>query len=82
FGDRITIPMPNGRKVWQQERANGTLITPYHLDDQAGNAQRVNGTPHSQLDAQAAWDLGRMSAWPTAKQTQSMGYYTEQELGF
>jgi phospholipase C len=57
-------------------------VLPYHLDQTVGNAQRVSGTPHSQPDAQAAWDLGRMSAWPTAKKTQSMGYYTEQELGF
>ena len=31
FGDRFTIPLANGRKVWQQERANGAVLTPYHL---------------------------------------------------
>ncbi|MDT6961806.1 phospholipase C, phosphocholine-specific [Cupriavidus sp. SZY C1] len=82
FGDRITIPMPNGRKVWQQERANGTLITPYHLDDQAGNAQRVSGTPHAWADSQQAWDNGRMSRWPVAKTDTSMGYYKEKEIPF
>lgn len=32
FGDRFTIPLPGGRYVWQQQRANGTVLTPYHLD--------------------------------------------------
>ncbi|WP_422649930.1 phospholipase C, phosphocholine-specific [Cupriavidus sp. H18C1] len=82
FGDRITIPMPNGRKVWQQERANGTVITPYHLDGTANNAQRVAGTPHSWKDSQEAWDQGRMSRWPVAKTDTSMGYYKEQEIPF
>ena len=82
FGDRMTIPMPNGRKVWQQERTNGTLITPYHLDDRAGNAQRVSGTPHAWADSQQAWDNGRMSRWPVAKTDTSMGYYKEKEIPF
>ena len=82
FGDRMTIPVPNGRKVWQQERANGTVITPYHLDGTANNAQRVSGTPHSWLDSQQAWDNGRMSRWPVAKTDTSMGYFKEQELPY
>ncbi|KAG1242551.1 hypothetical protein G6F68_016139 [Rhizopus microsporus] len=43
FGDRFTIPLANGRKVWQQERANGAVLTPYHLDGSANNAQRADG---------------------------------------
>jgi hypothetical protein len=83
FGDRFPIPLPGGRNVFQQTYASGNtnrIVLPYHLDQSVGNAQRVSGTPHSQPDAQAAWDLGRMSAWPTSKKTQSMGYYTQQEL--
>jgi len=82
FGDRMTIPMPNGRKVWQQERANGTVITPYHLDGTANNAQRVSGTPHAWADSQQAWDNGRMSRWPVAKTDTSMGYFKQKELPF
>ncbi|MGY8527444.1 phosphocholine-specific phospholipase C [Paracidovorax citrulli] len=82
FGDRFTIPMPNGRKVWQQERKDGSVITPYHLDGTANNAQRVAGTPHSWIDSQDAWDDGRMSRWPVAKTDTSMGYYREQEIPF
>ena len=69
------------RQVWEQ--TNGTrVVLPYHLDSTKGNAQRVSGTPHDYLDAQNAWDGGRLYQWPRYKQNQSMGYYTRQELGF
>jgi phospholipase C len=29
FGDRFTVPLPNGRCVWQQSNGH-RLITPYH----------------------------------------------------
>ena len=81
FGDRITVPLPQNRAVWEQ--TNGTrVVMPYHLDSTKGNAQRVSGTPHDYLDAQNAWDGGRLYQWPRYKQNQSMGYYTRQELGF
>ncbi|RZT42143.1 phosphocholine-specific phospholipase C [Cupriavidus agavae] len=82
FGDRITIPMPAGRNVWQQARANGTILTPYHLNGAANNAQRTAGTPHAWADSQQAWDHGRMSRWPVAKTDTSMGYFKEQEIPF
>ncbi|WP_338618272.1 phospholipase C, phosphocholine-specific [Pigmentiphaga sp. CHJ604] len=82
FGDRFTIPMINGRKVWQQERSNGALLTPYHLDGTANNAQRVSGTPHDWGDSQLAWDNGRMSQWARHKTNTSMGYFKEQEIPF
>ncbi|MGO4331643.1 phosphocholine-specific phospholipase C [Cupriavidus sp. 2TAF22] len=81
FGDRFPIPLAGGLNVWQQTFTN-RIVQPYHLDSATGNAQRVSGTPHSYPDAQNAWDLGRMNKWPTYKQTQSMGYYTEAELDF
>ncbi|NTX80580.1 phospholipase C, phosphocholine-specific [Serratia proteamaculans] len=81
FSDRITIPLPGGRHVWQQQGEN-RLVLPYHLDSKRGNAQRVSGTPHSWVDEQSAWDNGRMSAWPTYKTPTSMGYYRRHELPF
>jgi phospholipase C len=81
FSDRFSIPLPGGRSVWQQQGSNRTVL-PYHLDSTRGNAQRVNGTPHTWLDEQRAWDNGRMSHWPTHKTSTSMGYYREQELPF
>ncbi|EYS97805.1 phospholipase C [Cupriavidus sp. SK-4] len=82
FGDRFTIPLPNARKVWQQQRANGAVLTPYHLDGTNNNAQRAAGTPHAWVDSQQAWDHGRMANWPTYKTNTSMGYFKEKEVPF
>ena len=82
FGDRITIPLPNGRSVWQQERSNGTVLTPYHLDGSKNNAQRAAGANHTWVDSQKAWDNGRMTNWPTQKKDISMGYFKESEIPF
>ncbi|MDH2496593.1 phospholipase C, phosphocholine-specific [Acinetobacter baumannii] len=82
FGDRFTIPMTEGRKVWEQYDANKKKVLPYHLDSRLGNAQRVSGTPHSWSDGQAAWDNGRMSDWVAYKKPQSMGYYKRQEVEY
>ncbi|WP_029922354.1 phosphocholine-specific phospholipase C [Nevskia soli] len=85
FGDRMTIPLPDGRSVWQQEldeSGSSRILLPYHLDMSKGNAQRVNGTPHGWGDAHNAWDNGRLGKWPTYKEPQSMGYYMEAELPF
>ncbi|MFN3228750.1 MAG: phosphocholine-specific phospholipase C, partial [Asticcacaulis sp.] len=43
---------------------------------------RVEGTPHSFTDAQAAWDNGRMSRWTEAKHNHSMGYFTREDIPF
>ncbi|MBX3622211.1 MAG: phospholipase C, phosphocholine-specific [Rhizobacter sp.] len=82
FGDRFTIPLPDGRSVWQQHDANGNAVLPYHLDSRTGNAQRNSGTPHSWADGQAAWDGGRLEQWPRYKTAASMSYFKEAELPF
>jgi phospholipase C len=82
FGDRLTIPLPGGRSVWEQQTADRMTILPYRLDSTKGNAQRVTGTPHSWADAQGAWNNGATGVWPQFKQPQSMGYYGQQELAF
>jgi phospholipase C len=81
FGDRFTVPLPDGRTVWQQKELL-TEIQPYHLDSRIGNAQSVEGTPHTWPDAHAAWNHGRYGQWPLFKKRQSMGYYKEAELPF
>ncbi|WP_445116487.1 phosphocholine-specific phospholipase C [Acinetobacter sp. WZC-1] len=82
FADRLTIPLPGGRSVWQQQRKNGSLLTPYHLDGTRNNAQRADGTPHGWDDSHRAWDNGRMTDWPTHKTDTSMGYFREQEIPY
>lgn len=82
FGDRITIPLPGGRSVWEQQTADDTTVLPYRLDAAMGNAQRVFGTPHFWLDAHEAWNKGATGHWPQFKANWSMGYYGEAELPF
>ncbi|MDQ8935907.1 phosphocholine-specific phospholipase C [Acinetobacter rudis] len=82
FGDRFTIPLSDGRQVWQQYDEQKNKILPYHLDSRLGNAQRVSGTPHSWSDGQAAWNCGRMGDWVAHKRTQSMGYFKQQEVEY
>ena len=66
FGDRFTIPIEGLPSVFQQRSSTG-VMTPYHLDSTAGNAQRVAGTPHGFFDGHFAWDHGRYGRWPSLK---------------
>lgn len=71
-------PVP-GRPNWPQSRP----IAPFHLNTaQDFGVMRVAGTPHAWLDAQLAWDQGRMNDWCAAKQNHSLGHYTEADLPF
>ena len=81
FGDRITI-----RCRRTAASGNSTMAPAWSCRTtwtaSRGNAQRVSGTPHDYMDAQQAWDGGRMYQWPRYKQNQSMGYYEQQEVEF
>ena len=71
-------PVP-GRPNWPQSRA----IAPFRLNTvQDFPVMRVAGTPHAWLDAQLAWDHGRMNDWCTVKQNHSLGYYAEADVPF
>ncbi len=71
-------PVP-GRPNWPQSKP----IAPFHLNTAQDFAvMRVAGTPHAWLDAQLAWDHGRMNDWCGAKQNHSLGYYAEADLPF
>ncbi len=81
FSDRFTIPMASGNPVWVQQGTAGP-VQPYYLDASKGNALRVGGA-HNWGDQQAAWDGGRMAAWPKAKSTPvAMGYLQQSDLQF
>jgi len=83
FGDRFTIPQPEGRSVWQQvKNEKGELLMPFHLDSAKGNAQRAHGAPHTWIDSHQAWADGRISEWPRYKHVSSMGYMKEAEVPF
>ena len=80
FGDRFTLPRYNGESMLVQRNDTRTVL-PYHLDSSKGNGLVV-GTPHSWGDAHDAWDGGRMTHWPVAKNDVSMGYLKATDLPF
>ncbi len=81
FGDRHTVPLPDGRSVWEQ--SNGArVLPPFWLDTEKTNAMKVPGTPHSFADAQAAWNQGSFGLWPKFKTDYSMGYYKRGDIPF
>ncbi|ANJ67400.1 phospholipase C, phosphocholine-specific [Halothiobacillus diazotrophicus] len=92
FGDRFPIPLPDtqnvqGKSVWYQtndaDPAHPQVIPPFHLNTvQTFDYMRVTGTPHTWLDAQAAWNNGKMNTWPTYKHNHAMGYFTAEDIPF
>jgi phospholipase C len=82
FGDKLPIPLPGGKSVWNQKDGTGKEMPPFHLDTRLTSAQRVPGTPHLMPDAQSAWAGGRMDEWPKFKTQYSMGYYRQEDLPF
>ncbi|WKB50576.1 phosphocholine-specific phospholipase C [Eleftheria terrae] len=92
FADRFPVPVADApglpqRTVWVQPRREagaGTAgIAPFALDTtRRFEHMRVEGTPHSWADAQAAWDHGRMAAWTVAKHDHAMGHYSHADLPF
>lgn len=81
FGDRWTVPLPNGKSVWFQNDGEREIL-PFHLDTATTTALRVPGTPHQWRDAQLAWDQGRFGDWPKYKTFESMGYYQAADVPF
>ena len=80
FGDRFTLPRYSGESMLVQRNASRTVL-PYYLDSRQGNGLVV-GTPHSWGDAHDAWDHGRMTHWPLAKNDVSMGYLKPEDLEY
>ncbi|OYX65797.1 MAG: phospholipase C, phosphocholine-specific [Sphingomonadales bacterium 32-64-17] len=81
FGDRHTVPLPDGRTVWEQ--SNGTrILPPFWLDTAHTNGMKIPGTPHSFKDAQAAWNQGKFGFWPKFKTDYSMGYFKREDIPF
>ena len=74
------------RNVFQQalsQSNDSAVLLPFHLNTKQTFAyMRVEGTPHSWPDSQAAWDNGRMAHWPVAKHAHSMGYFNRDDIPF
>src|SRR5262249_34485426 len=92
FGDRFPIPVPDtanrkGKTIWSQvndgARPGPKVILPFPLNTKQTFAHmRMEGTPHSWADAQAAWDDGRVQRWPAAKGAHAMGHFLEEDIPF
>ncbi len=92
YGDRFAIPAPPlpaapDRTVLVQPNehpeAEPALIAPFRLDTSVDfRLYRPFGTPHSFGDSQAAWDNGRMGAWPRSKKNHAMAHFTREDLPF
>jgi phospholipase C len=92
YGDRFAIPAPPlpaapDRTVLVQPSehpgAEPALIAPFRLDTSVDfSLYRPPGTPHGFVDSQAAWDNGRMGAWPRSKHNHAMAHFTREDLPF
>lgn len=91
FGDRFVIPAPDqgareGRTVFVQPNehdAEPHLIAPFRLNTKQNFAVgRHDGTPHSFISGQAAWDNGRLGAWTRSKHNHAMGHFTREDIPF
>jgi phospholipase C len=83
FGDRITIPLPGGRSVWQQRsRKTGEEVLPFHLDTSKTRAQCVESLDHGWPSGHQAWNNGKYDDWIDAKKPLTMGYYKESDIPF
>lgn len=91
FADPFPLPAPGGRSVWLQPRDPGEpasagaapFVAPFRLDTTTAPAlMRAEGTPHRWIDAQQAWDHGRMAHWPAAKRNHAMACFGPEALAF
>jgi phospholipase C len=81
FGDPRPALLPGGQPVWNQPADGGTLL-PYHPDAPNLGLQFLDGTPHDWTTTHQAWNHGRYDQWVPAKGTNTMAYYTRQDIPF
>jgi phospholipase C len=98
FGDRSTIQLPGGYKVWQQPTTTpgepvggtqypwsltaGTFVGAQPPNPEQG-AQNFPGTSHGWTDQHGAWYGGMMNGWYYAKGgPTTLGYLTRKDLPF
>lgn len=82
FGDRFPMPLQGGRTAWQQGDGSGSMVLPYRLDQERGNAQRGPDVDHDWASSQNAWDGGRQHQWPRHKGPEAMGAFSRAEIPF
>ena len=81
FGDPRPATLPNGKSVWHQPNNGGELL-PFHPDAPDLGLQFLDGTPHDWSTTHQAWNGGRYDQWVAAKGTNTMAYFTRQDIPF
>ncbi len=84
FADRFPIPASDDATVWVQgDKAGAPPLSLFPLNTQETfSHMRAEGAPHNWVDAQTAWDEGRMTHWPASKTARSLGYYRREDIPF
>ncbi|ATY34192.1 phosphocholine-specific phospholipase C [Sphingomonas psychrotolerans] len=82
FGDPHPVPLPGGRRVWEQRDKEGRTILPFHLDTRATAALKVADLPHGWEDANGASRQGRWDGWIPSKTQLTMGHYRREDIPF
>ena len=81
FGDPRPSALPNGKSVWHQPNNGGELL-PFHPDAPNLGLQFLDGTPHDWTTTHLAWNAGRYDQWVAAKGTNTMAYFTRNDIPF
>ncbi|HEX7639402.1 MAG TPA: phospholipase C, phosphocholine-specific, partial [Burkholderiaceae bacterium] len=81
FGDPRPATLPGGQSVWHQP-GNGGTVLPFHPALPNLGLQFLEGTPHDWTSTHQAWNGGRCDQWVPAKGTNTMAYFTRQDIPF
>ena len=81
FGDPRPAALPSGKAVWHQPNNGGELL-PFHPTAPNLGLQFLDGTPHDWTTTHQAWNGGRYDGWVAAKGTNTMAYFTRNDIPF
>ena len=81
FGDPRPAALPSGKTVWHQPNNGGELL-PFHPTAPNLGLQFLEGTPHDWTTTHQAWNGGRYDQWVAAKGTNTMAYFTRNDIPF
>jgi len=81
FGDPRPATLPSGKAVWHQPN-NGAELLPFHPAAPNLGLQFLEGTPHDWTTTHQAWNGGRYDQWVAAKGTNTMAYFTRNDIPF
>jgi phospholipase C len=76
FSDRNALLLTNGQPVFYQPQPNG-FILPFHSPTQC-----LGDVAHDEATGLLAWDSGWCDEWLAAKGTNSMAYFTREDLSY